>query len=26
MNSLSLREAHYTRNPFCCNPPKSDFL
>ena len=26
MNSLSLREAHYTRNPFCCNPPKSVFL
>jgi len=26
MNSLSLREAYYTRNPFCCNPPKSVFL
>lgn len=24
-NSLSLREAHYTRNPFSCNPPGSDF-
>ena len=23
--SLSLREAHYTRNPFSCNPPKSVF-
>ena len=25
-NSLSLREAHYTRNPFSCNPPQSDFF
>ena len=25
-NSLSLREAHYTRNPFSCNPPESDFF
>ncbi|HHB6679349.1 TPA: hypothetical protein ACN78K_004857, partial [Enterobacter hormaechei] len=25
-NSLSLREANYTRNPFSCNPPQSDFF
>ncbi len=25
-NSLSLREAHYTRNPFSCNPPQRDFF
>jgi len=26
MNSLSLREAHYTRNLSSCNPLKSVFL
>jgi len=25
MNSLSLREAHYTRNHFSCNPLQSEF-